>query len=100
MTAEKKSLDETDQTTVSCLFDVPRTLRLELDKGDQRPEHQHPGKEILLFVHEGELDLRLDGESHAVEEGDAVRFSGERDISPRAVEDTVALLIFFEEEAS
>jgi glyoxylate utilization-related uncharacterized protein len=96
MTVEKRSLDETDETTVACLFDVPRTLRLELEEGEQRPEHQHPGKEILLFVHEGELDLRLDGESHTVKEGDAVRFSGERDISPRAVEETVALLIFVE----
>jgi quercetin dioxygenase-like cupin family protein len=96
MTVEKRSLDETDEKTVARLFDVPQTLRLELDGGEQRPEHSHPGKEILLFLHEGELDIRLDGESHTVKEGDAIRFSGESDISPRAVEDTVALLVFVE----
>lgn len=96
MTFEKKSLNETDETTVVRLFDVPQTLRLELDGGEERPEHNHPGKEIIMFVHEGELDLRLDGESHTVKEGDVIRFSGERDISPRAVEDTVALLVFVE----
>lgn len=96
MTVEKKSLDETDGTTVARLFDAPQTLRLELEEGEERPEHSHPGKEILLFVHEGELDMRLDGESHTVKKGDVIRFSGERDISPRAVEDTVAVLVFVE----
>lgn len=94
MTVEKKSLGESDGTTVAKLFDLPQTLCLELDGGEKRPEHNHPGKEILLFVHEGELDLRLDGESHKISKGDVIRFSGERDISPRAVEDTVALLVF------
>lgn len=96
MTVEKRSLSEGYETTVTNIFDVPRTLRLELEEGKQRPEHSHPGEEILLFVHEGKLDIRLDGESHTVEEGDAIRFSGEHDISPRAVEDTVALLVFVE----
>jgi quercetin dioxygenase-like cupin family protein len=94
VTVEKRSLSEGYETTVTNFFDTPRTLRLELEEGEERPEHSHPGKEILLFVHEGELDLRLDGESHTVEEGDVIRFSGERDILPRGVEDTVALLVF------
>lgn len=81
---------------VERLFDAPQTLRLELGEGDERPEHQHPGKEILLFVHEGMLSLLLGDERHRVEEGDAVRFSGDQNISPRAVEDTVALLVFVE----
>lgn len=94
---EKISLSELDETTVSRLFDFPQTLRLKLEEGEERPEHKHPGKEIVLFVHEGELSLKLGDERHTVEEGDVVRFSGEQDISPRAVEDTVAILIFVEE---
>jgi len=100
MTVEKRSLDDDYETTVTNLFDLPQTLRLELDEGEERPEHSHPGKEILLFVHKGELDLRLDDESHTIKEGDAIRFSGERDISPCAVEDTVALLVFVEAEGA
>ena len=98
MTTERVSPDEPYEATVTNLFDVPRTLRLELDEGEERPEHNHPGKEILLFVHEGRLNLRLDGEDNVVEDGDAIRFSGEREISPRAVKDTVALLVFVEAE--
>lgn len=82
--------------TVDSLFDVPRTLRLKLNEGDERPKHQHPGKEILLFVHEGELSLLLGEERRRVREGDAIRFSGDQEISPRAVEDTVAVLVFVE----
>jgi hypothetical protein len=33
-----------------------------------------------------------------LEEGDAIRFSGEGDISPRAARDTVALLVFVDDE--
>jgi quercetin dioxygenase-like cupin family protein len=95
VTVEKTEVPSGD-ATVERLFDVPQTLCLGLDEGDERPEHQHPGKEILLFVHEGELSLLLGDERHRVEEGDAIRFSGDQDISPRAVEDTVAVLVFVE----
>jgi len=97
MSKNKLSLrDEACETAVTKLFDMPRTLRLKLDEGEERPEHSHPGEEILLFVHEGRLNLRLDGESHTVENGEAIRFSGDQDISPRALKDTVALLVFVE----
>jgi len=91
---EKKSLDELDDSTVTRLFDLPQTLRLRLEEGESRPEHQHPGKEIVLFVHEGTLDVSLGDKTHRVEKGDAVRFSGDQDISPYAVEDSVAVLVF------
>lgn len=95
---EKASVGEVGEATVAKLFDEPRTLRLELEEGEERPEHRHPGEEIVLFVHEGELSLRLDGKNHSLKMGDAIRFSGDRDISPRAVDDTVAVLVFVSSE--
>ncbi|MCX2819704.1 MAG: quercetin dioxygenase-like cupin family protein [Methanobacteriota archaeon] len=90
---ERKTVGDGD-AVVDRLFDVPQTLRLKLSEGYERPEHQHPGKEITLFVHQGALSLLLGDQRHRVEEGDAIRFSGDQDISPRAIEDTVAVLVF------
>lgn len=73
---------------------APRTVRLRLAAGESVPTHRHPGEAVLLYLLEGALDLRLDGESYDVRAGDAVRFSGEREISPRAVEAATALVVF------
>ncbi|MDZ7688911.1 MAG: cupin domain-containing protein [Halobacteriales archaeon] len=99
MKETRRATVEGEDGDVKHLFDVPRCLRLRLAEGEERPEHSHPGNEILLFVHEGVLEMRLDGEPHLVEEGEAIRFSGEREISPHAVEDTVAVLVFVETDA-
>ncbi|NHX36167.1 MULTISPECIES: cupin domain-containing protein [Halolamina] len=72
----------------------PRTVRLELDAGDEVPPHTHPGTNVVLYLLDGRLDLALDGETHELEPGDVARFSGEREISPRAVEASTALIVF------
>jgi quercetin dioxygenase-like cupin family protein len=93
---EKASIDGAGEKAVSRFFYSPQVLRLRLDEGDERAEHSHPGKEIVLFVHQGEISLSLDSDRHTVTEGELLRFSGERKISPRAIEDSVALLFFVE----
>jgi quercetin dioxygenase-like cupin family protein len=79
------------------LFDgAPKTVRLALDAGDRVPPHQHPGTEIVCYVVEGEIEMGLGDETIDLVGGDAARFSGDQDISPRAREDSVALLVLAE----
>ncbi|WP_121823412.1 cupin domain-containing protein [Halostella salina] len=72
----------------------PRTVRLALDAGESVPGHHHPDHDIVLYGIAGEIELTLDDETYAVSSGDAVQFSGEREISPAAVEDAEALVVF------
>lgn len=95
---KKTSLEDLEEKPLAKVFDTPRSLRLELDEDESRPEHSHPGTEIVLFVHEGAIEMSLDGEIHSVEKGEALQFSGNRDISSHAVKDSVAVLVFFDVE--
>ncbi|MBP1986654.1 cupin domain-containing protein [Halolamina salifodinae] len=72
----------------------PRTVRLELDAGDGVPAHTHPGTNIVLHLLSGHLELALDDEAYELTPGEVARFSGEREISPQAVEHSTALLVF------
>lgn len=94
--AELTPVDELEDAPHAEVFEErsPRTVRLRLDAGEEVPRHQHPGYDIVLFGIEGTIELRLDDESHAVNPGDAVQFSGEREISPKAVDDATALVVF------
>ncbi|WP_135363803.1 cupin domain-containing protein [Halosimplex halophilum] len=75
---------------------APKTVRLALDAGDRVPPHQHPDKEIVCYVVDGEIEMTLGDETVELAAGDAARFSGDQDISPRAREDSVALLVLAE----
>ncbi|QLH78053.1 cupin domain-containing protein [Halosimplex rubrum] len=75
---------------------APKTVRLALDEGDRVPPHQHPDKEIVCHVLEGAIEMTLGDETVDLSAGDAARFSGDQDISPRAREDSVALLVLAE----
>ena len=82
--------------TVAPLFEGagdPRVLQLSLAAGEERPPHSHPDRVVVCHVVEGRLDLHLDGESHDVRAGEVTRFDGVREVAPRAVEDTRALLV-------
>ncbi|WP_135822798.1 cupin domain-containing protein [Halostella litorea] len=94
--AELTSVDDlTDQPHAEVFAEHrPRTVRLSLDAGDEVPGHHHPDHDIVLYGMEGTIELRLDDETYEVTPGDAVQFSGEREISPRAVEDARALVVF------
>jgi quercetin dioxygenase-like cupin family protein len=72
----------------------PRCVRLELEAGDGVPPHTHPGTNVVLHLLDGMLDLSLDGQEHELTPGDVARFSGEREVSPHAVEASTALVVF------
>lgn len=90
------SLDDLNGRPVDDVFGGghPRTVRLALEAGDSLEPHRHPAADIVVHVLEGRIDLRLDDESYELGPGQLARFSGERDISPLAIDDAVALLVF------
>ncbi|MFB6142227.1 MAG: cupin domain-containing protein [Halorientalis sp.] len=71
----------------------PRTVCLTLAAGEAVPPHTHPDRQVVLSVREGHLAVTLDDETHHLEPGDVVRFDGRREVSPRAVEDSTALVV-------
>ncbi|MFC4450925.1 cupin domain-containing protein [Halorussus aquaticus] len=71
----------------------PKTVRLSLDAGEEVPAHRHPGREIVVHLVSGRLDVRVDGESNVLEPGDLLRFDGKREVSPKAEADSTALLV-------
>ncbi len=71
----------------------PKTIRLRLDAGERVDPHRHPGRDVLFYLLDGEVDLRLDDETHRLAGGDVARFDGEREISPAATEDSTALVV-------
>jgi len=75
---------------------APKTVRLALEAGDRVPPHEHPGKAIVCYVVDGELELDLGDETHELVSGDVARFSGDQNVSPRARDDSVALLVLTE----
>lgn len=93
---EVTALDELDDATHAEVFDErrPRTVRLQLDAGQRVPPHSHPGTDVVLHVLSGELELTLDGETVDLRPGELVRFSGDREISPHAVEPATAVVVF------
>lgn len=93
------SLDDLTATPHATAFDGrPRTIRLSLDAGEGVAAHSHPGEWVLLHVLEGRLDVRLDDDTHELAAGDMVRFSGDREVQPEAVEDATALVVFAPKE--
>jgi len=75
------------------LEEGPRTVRLALEAGDGVATHSHPGRDVLIHVYEGTVDVTLDGETERVEAGELVRFDGEREVAPTAVTDAEALVV-------
>jgi len=74
----------------------PKTIRLTLAAGEEVPPHDHPDREIVLYLVEGEIELTLGKETHEVTAGDVARFDGDQDVSPKATEDSTALLVLAE----
>ena len=93
---EITAIDDLTQTPHAEVFTQrdPRAVRLDVDAGDEVPPHTHPGTNVVLHLLDGRLDLSLDDETSELVPGDVARFSGEREISPRAVEASTALVVF------
>lgn len=93
---EVTHLDTLTKTPHAEVFDdhVPRTVRLKLDAGQQMPPHRHPGTDIVLHLLSGEIDLVLDEDTYSLAPGELIQFSGECEISPHAIEESVAVVVF------
>lgn len=71
----------------------PKTVRLVLDAGEEVPPHTHPDRHIVLYLVEGAMELRVGDRTHELTSGDVARFDGDREISPRAVAESTALIV-------
>ncbi|SFC43808.1 Cupin domain-containing protein [Halobiforma haloterrestris] len=92
---ERTSLESLTDTPHAVAFDdEPRTVRLELEADQRIPEHRHPESHVLFHVLSGAVDLDLDGETYDLEAGDLVRFDGDSEVSPHAIEESTALVVF------
>jgi quercetin dioxygenase-like cupin family protein len=92
---EQASLDELDAAPHARPFEAgePTVIRLALDAGERVDPHSHPEREIVLSLRSGEIELELDDESYELTTGDVIRFDGQREVSPYAVEDSEALIV-------
>lgn len=93
--ADLTSLDDLTETPHENVFpgSEPKTVRLSLAEGESVPAHDHPERQIVLYLVSGALDVTLDGETYEVESGDALRFDGRRTVEPEARADSTALLV-------
>lgn len=90
-----RTLDELDGQPHANVFPSaePKTIRLALDAGDEVAPHSHPDREIVCYLIEGRIEMVLGDGTHELYPGDAARFDGDQEIAPRAVEDSIALIV-------
>jgi len=95
MTPQIRALDDLDGEPHANPFpdSEPKTVRLTLDAGESVPPHDHPGREIVCYLVDGELELTLGDDTHRLTAGDVARFDGDQQISPEAVTDSTAVLV-------
>ncbi|WP_254764163.1 cupin domain-containing protein [Natrinema marinum] len=93
---ERTSLDDLESAPHAEVFEdrSPRTVRLRLATDERVPEHRHPDSNVVLHLVDGALELTLGDEVYDLEPGDVVRFDGDQDISPHALENSTALVVF------
>jgi quercetin dioxygenase-like cupin family protein len=93
---ERTALEDLEETPHAEVFETrrPRTVRLKLDADERVPPHTHPDTDVVLHLLSGRLELTLDDETYGLHPGELVRFSGEREVSPRAVEPSTAVVVF------
>lgn len=90
---ERISLDDlTEAPHAEAIAGPPRVVRLSLDAGESVAPHRHPESHVVVHLLDGEIDLRLDDESHAMSAGDLIRFDGETTVEPRATTDSRAVV--------
>lgn len=92
---EHVALDDLEGTPHAVAFPdaEPRTIRLTLAAGQSVPEHDHPDREIVVYLIEGRVRFGIGEKTHVVEAGDLVRFDGDQPISPTAETDATALIV-------
>lgn len=92
---EQASLEELEAAPHARPFEAgePTVIRLALEADERVDPHTHPEREIVLFLRSGEIELDLDDETYDLTAGDVIRFDGQREVSPYAVEDSEALIV-------
>jgi quercetin dioxygenase-like cupin family protein len=93
--SERASLNELDAAPHARPFEAgePTVIRLALDADERVDPHTHPEREIVLYLRSGRVELDLDEETYDLAAGDVIRFDGQREVSPYAVEDSEALIV-------
>mgnify|MGYP006289681627 FL=1 len=96
--AEQASLDALDATPHARPFAAgePTVIRLALDADERVDPHTHPERDIVFYLRSGQIELDLDEETHDLTAGDVIRFDGQREVSPYAVEESEALIVLAE----
>jgi redox-sensitive bicupin YhaK (pirin superfamily) len=82
------SLEDLEGTGRTRVFEgEPRTVRLALPAGETVPAHTHPGRDIVLHLVEGAVDVTVGGTASVI------RFDGRHEVSLTATDDSEALLV-------
>lgn len=71
----------------------PTTIKLTLEEGESVAPHSHPDREIVFHLLEGHIELDLGDQTHEIAADEVARFDGDQQISPRALEESTALLV-------
>ncbi|MBZ6495900.1 cupin domain-containing protein [Natrinema longum] len=97
---ERTSLEDLEKAPHAEVFEerTPRTVRLQLTADERVPKHRHPESNVVLHVLSGAVEVTLGDDVYDLEPGDVVRFDGDQDVSPYAVEDSTALVVFAPKE--
>ena len=77
----------------------PTVIRLTLAAGESVPPHDHPDREIVCYLIDGEIEMQLGEDTHELTAGDVAHFDGDQEISPRAILDSTALIVLAERAA-
>lgn len=95
-TPEVTTVEELEAAPHAEVFEQrrPRVVRLQLGAGESVPPHTHPESDVVIHLLEGEVALALDDEVYELSAGQTIRFSGRREVSPEAVTDATALVVF------
>jgi quercetin dioxygenase-like cupin family protein len=90
-----RTLDKLDGQPHANVFPdaEPKTIRLTLEEGEGVASHSHPDREIIFYLIEGTVELQLGDQIHELTAGDIVRFDGDQEIAPQAIEETTALIV-------
>lgn len=93
---EHTDLGDLEATTHAEVFETrePRTVRLSLKAEESVPPHTHPGTNVVILCLSGQIRLDLDDQVFQIGPEEAVRFRGDREVSPTAIKDSTAIIVF------
>lgn len=93
---EHTDLADLDGSPHAEVFETPRprTVRLELAEGARVPPHSHAGTDVVVHLVSGRLEFSVDDEVYELRPDDLLRFRGSREVSPHALEDSTAVIVF------